>query len=205
MTTRVPLRKAVKALLEAETLTERELIKLEQLQQRALKKPRWTPVFSWFSTVLGSVTAGVIIGIISLSLLKQPSADIQQRIAHEVLTNHLKIKPLDVETNSITQVRTYFDRLDFAPQLSKQISDESAELLGGRYCTLQGAIAAQLRFKLPSGEVMTFYQAAYDPKRFGQLPDAEHGEPALQLKERGFHMRLWREYGLVMVTAQESK
>lgn len=201
MTSRVPLKKAVKDLLAAKTLTEQELGELERLQRRA-DKARRTPAFSWFSAMLGSVAAGIIISVISFSLLKQPSADIQQRIAHEVLTNHLKIKPLDVETNSIVQVKTYFDRLDFAPQLSKHISNESATLLGGRYCTLQGAIAAQLRFKLPSGEVITFYQAAYDPKRFGKIPDAEHSEPALQFKERGFQMRMWKESNLVMVTAQ---
>lgn len=205
MTSRVPLKAALKAMLEAETLTEHELSALQSLQQLATK-PRWffAHWFSekWFSVAMSSVAAGLLVVVISLTFFRQPSIDIQQRIAHEVLTNHLNIKPLDVETNSIAQIKTYFDRLDFAPQLSKQVSNEAAVLIGGRYCTLQGAIAAQLRFKLPSGEVMTFYQAAYDPKRFGQLPDAEHGEPALQLSERGFHMRLWRESNLVMVTAQ---
>ncbi len=50
---------------------------------------------------------------------------------------------------------------------------------------------------------MTYYQAAYDPRRFGALPDAGRGESPILVKERGFRMRLWQESGLVMVTAQQ--
>lgn len=200
MTKRVPLRNALKVMLETKALTESELETLLHLQNQATK-PRWSLSARWFSATFASVVIGLL--IVSVTLFKQPSIEIQQRIAHEVLINHLNIKPLDVETDSISQVKAYFDRLDFVPQLSKYASNEGAVLIGGRYCTLQGTIAAQLRFRLPSGEVMTYYQAAYDPKRFGKLPDAEHDEPVLLLKERGFRMHLWQESGLVMVTAQQ--
>lgn len=202
MTDHAPLRASLKAMLEQDALTERELAELQRLQSRTARS-RWPASARWFTAALGGVVAALLVLVVSLGLLTEPAVSIQQRIAHEVLTNHLRIKPLDVETDSMARVQTYFDRLDFMPQLSSQLQDVPLVLTGGRYCTLQGVIAAQLRFRLPSGEIMTFYQAAYDPARFGALPDAGRGESPLMLQERGFRMRLWRESGLVMVTAQQ--
>lgn len=202
MTDRVPLKAAIKTMFGHEALTGDELAELQRLQQRATR-PRWPTSARWFSAALGSVAAALLAMVVSLSLLTEPAAEVQQRIAHEVLTNHLRIKPFDVETDSLAQVQAYFDRLDFMPRLSPHLGNEKLVLAGGRYCTLQGTIAAQLRFSLPSGEIMTYYQAAYDPRRFGALPDAGRGESPILVKERGFRMRLWQESGLVMVTAQQ--
>lgn len=202
MTGRVPLRGALKTMLEAEALTGRELAELQRLQQRTAR-PRWPASARWFTAALGGVAAALLVLVVSLALPTEPATGIQQRIAHEVLTNHLRIKPFDVETDSMARVQAYFDRLDFMPRLSPHVGNEKLALAGGRYCTLQGAIAAQLRFRLPSGEIMTYYQAVYDPGRFGALPDAGRGESPILVKERGFRMRLWQESGLVMVTAQQ--
>lgn len=202
MTDRAPLRASLKAMLEQDALAERELAELQRLQQRTAR-PRWPASARWFIAALGGVAAALLVLVVSLALPTEPATSIQQRIAHEVLTNHLRIKPFDVETDSMARVQAYFDRLDFVPRLSPHVGNEKLVLAGGRYCTLQGAIAAQLRFRLPSGEIMTYYQAVYDQGRFGALPDAGRGDPPMLVKARGFRMRLWQESGLVMVTAQQ--
>jgi anti-sigma factor RsiW len=152
----------------------------------------------------GGVAAAFILAFTTLSTqLAQPNG-VRQQIAHEVLTNHLKIKALDVETGSMRHIQTFFDRLDFEPRMSAQLGENELTLIGGRYCTIQGAIAAQLKFKTPEGRIVTYYQAAYDRKRFGALPDTSQGARPAIINERGHQMHIWQESGLVMVTAQSN-
>lgn len=202
MSYRKPLKESLKNMLESEALTENEMLALQQLAQQA-PAPKKALDSHWLYS-LGGLAAGLLIMVFALPLLTNPANDIQERIALEVLTNHLHIKPLDISTNSITQVQAYMDRLNFNPKLSATLSPKQATLIGGRYCTLQGTIAAQLKLMLPSGEIMTYYEAAYDQKVFGKLPKAENNEKPLLLEKEGYTMRLWQEANLVMVTAQQT-
>ncbi|MDT8364078.1 MAG: hypothetical protein RQ714_05440 [Nitrosomonas sp.] len=203
MTDRAPLKASIKAMLEQDALTERELAQLQRLPQRA-SRPRWPSSAKWLTTGLGGVAAVFMLAFIILSTQLAPPEDVRQRIAHEVLTNHLRIKALDVETGSMSRIQAFFDRLDFEPRMSSQLGENRLALIGGRYCTIQGAIAAQLKFKTPEGEIVTYYQAAYDRKRFGALPDTSRGASPLIINARGHQIKIWQESGLVMVTARSN-
>ncbi|MFW5432175.1 MAG: hypothetical protein ACKE5Q_05260 [Methylophilaceae bacterium] len=202
MSDHIPLKESLKNMLESEALTASELLDLQRLQQRT-SQPKKALSTHWFYS-LGGLAAGLLIMMFAFPLFTNLSNDVQQRIAYEVLTNHLHVKPLDVSTNSMSTVQAYMDRLNFNPTLSKNLPAKQAKLIGARYCTLQGVIAAQIKLKLPSGEIMTYYEAAYDPKRFGKLPKAEDNEKPLLITKDNFTMRMWQESNLVMVTAQQT-
>ncbi len=150
------------------------------------------------SPSVSTLESGIVPGIVDPSTTN-PSA---LRIAEEVLTNHILIKQMDIETGSIEEVRNRFDKLDFAVLASRRLPHDSLTLLGARYCTLQGFIAAQLLFQTHEGEKVTHYQAAYNETRFGPLPDISLQQSPIILAERGYTVEIWREAGLVMARAQ---
>lgn len=129
-----------------------------------------------------------------------PPQNIQLRIAEEVTTNHTRVKPLDVTSSSIDVVRAQLPLLDFIVQRSSLFLSDGLELVGGRYCTLQGVIATQLVFRDREGNRVTLYQAAYDRRRFGDLP----GETPVIIDQRGTRISLWTEFGVVFALATSS-
>jgi hypothetical protein len=124
-------------------------------------------------------------------------------IAMEVVKNHLKLRPLEVETNSMVEVQDFFDQLDFLPQRSATLAQQfllgDDAMLGGRYCSIKGVTAAQLRYRGVSTEISTLYEVGYDPSLFGVMPDVVAGEEPLDIMIKGLQVSLWQEQGLLMV------
>jgi hypothetical protein len=123
-------------------------------------------------------------------------------IAMEVVKNHLKLKPLDVKTSSMSAIQKYFTHLDFLPISSSVASNNFSlpinQLLGGRYCSIQGVTAAQLRYQRKHG-LSTLYEVAYHPDTFGTLPNMDNMEQPLELLIKGLSVFVWVEKGLLMV------
>lgn len=203
MTDQQPLRQALKELLQQDSLSERELTKLQKTEQFSLSA--WFGHQRRLTFASLSLIATLLLLVINFHWSGVPVDNIQSRIADEVLTNHLKIKGLDIETDSIIELQAFFDQLDFSPYLSSQIQNLGLTLVGGRYCSLQGVLAAQLRFVSVEGEAVTYYQVLYDPQRFGFIPDLAQGANPSQVRERGFTMSLWKEQEVMMVIAQNHR
>lgn len=131
--------------------------------------------------------------------------EVAQRISHEVLTNHIHIKQLDRETGSLAELADHLEQLDFRIQPSRLLDGDGLRLTGGRYCTLQGAIASHLVFEAAGGYRVSHYQAAYDAERFGALPDINRSQEPLLVSERGYEVAIWQEQGLVMARAAPAR
>ncbi|ABV85452.1 hypothetical protein [Shewanella pealeana] len=132
---------------------------------------------------------------------QQPGvSEMSIKIAVEVAKNHIKMKPLEVQTAQLSQLRAYFTELDFTLVSSSRI-DDAKQMIGGRYCSIQGLTAAQIRFVDPLQSV-TLYQVQYDRTLYGELPNIDSGEKPLQLVERGVAVSIWVEKGLLMATAR---
>jgi len=140
-----PLKQSVQDHLELHTLTDIQLQKLESLSERVNSKDVQQ------NSIFPLAIAGAIIAFL-LSYLLTPlvvnQADVRERVALEVAANHIKLKPLEINTSSIKVIQDYFKELDFLPVNSRLIRDSGLELIGGRYCSLQGITAAQLRVKI---------------------------------------------------------
>lgn len=144
--------------------------------------------------------AGIAIAVLVVFISALPSnqsIEMPQLIANEVVRNHLKLKPLEISTNSLDDIRSHFTKLKFSPISSLNIPS-SGQLLGGRYCSIQGYKAAQLRIKNPeSNKIDTLYQAPYVKDTFGSLPDIGKNENPIVVYERGIKVSIWVEKGIL--------
>lgn len=121
-------------------------------------------------------------------------------IAEEVAKNHIKMKPLEVKSSALVDLQRYFDLLDFSP-IRSGIAFTDKLLLGGRYCSIQGVTAAQLRYQTDESK-STLYEVVYDGAVFGKLPNIDHGEVPIEHYSRGVAVKIWVEKGLLLVLAQ---
>jgi hypothetical protein len=128
-----------------------------------------------------------------------------ERIAAEVALNHIKLKPLDIETDNMDGIRRYFNDLEFIPVESQLLANANLELLGGRYCSIQSVPAAQIRVTSPdSRSLQTLYQTEYRKDLFGPLPVLENGDAPLDINVKGIAVRIWIEKGLLLALTDAS-
>jgi len=146
---------------------------------------------------LGGIAASLLV----LSIFVTTDGELSDSIVSEIAYNHNKMAAMEITSSSITEVADYLQKLDFSPITSKRFGEEGWELVGGRYCSIQGELAAQLRVKdKATGKVMTLYQS-----RIPQELDAK----ALNKTDKGIvgfddgvMVELWQEKGLLMGLAE---
>lgn len=201
----IPLADAVVEQVQAHTLSEARLDDLMALQRDVLEGPVRPTSKRGYSVLAAS--AALLIAVLVFwpaTLVEQPDAG--TAIALEVVENHLKLKPLDVETGSMEELQAYFTQLDFRPAIptlpSTSIDPGGSALLGGRYCSVKGVTAAQLRYS-DAGRLSTLYEVPYDAAVFGPVPRLDAGESPRQIEARGLLVSLWVEKGLLMVLVEE--
>lgn len=209
----LPLKSALQQQLAAERLDGEQLQQLMQLQcelspanndaaethVKASRRRFYRPALLASLLLLGLLT------LLWQPLMHSGGDGRAREIAMEVVNNHLKLKPLDVKTQSMAEIQGFFTQLDFLPQSSRVLQQQfllaDTSMLGGRYCSIKGVTAAQLRYRL-SGDaeaVSTLYQVGYDAELFGALPRADLGEPPRQLTLKGLTVSMWLERDLLMV------
>lgn len=195
-----PLKQSIKDKLESYSLNDDQLLKLESLAPLPVPETvRRIPVFPY--VIAGAVAAFLLVFFLAPLLIEQ--GDVRERIAMEVAKNHIKLKPLEVETSSIKGIRDYFEKLDFVPLNSKLVSQSGLELIGGRYCSLQGITAAQLRVRKPgASDVQTLYQTEYRKDVFKTMPVMEEGDEPFELFVKGIKVKIWVEKGLLFALTE---
>lgn len=141
-----------------------------------------------FNFVVASMVASclLVIAFGVFTAFKQPgSFSISQEIAY----NHNSQMPMEVVSHSLVDIQKYLHRLGFKLVDSHRLPSGGWQLLGGRYCSIDGKIAAQLKIKnLTSGKVYTYYQANLD---------SALGKPQV-FSVDGVDVELWQEKGLVL-------
>lgn len=107
-----------------------------------------------FPIAAGLVAASLLI----FSLVQLNSKPLSERIIAEVVYNHNKDMPPEVLTKDYDMINEALDKLDFKVIPSQRITAKY-QLIGGRYCSIQGKIAAQLKlFDKASNKRVTLYQ-----------------------------------------------
>ena len=170
------------------------------------------PPQRWFGAVVrpyqslalaATVTVVVVLAVLQYRPFTPLSGEIYQQIADEVATNHMKLKPLEVRSADMTKLRAFFSPLGFMLIESSLFENTPWRMTGGRFCTIRGKAAAQLRMQDAQGRVQTVYQVPYDTAAHRDLPDIMRGEVSMKLYSRGLKVQLWRERGLLFAVASE--
>lgn len=195
------LKDSVNEKLQEHALSGSQMLTLKALQQRQDTSDNGKTQNRGRCHTVGFGLAASLAIVLSLIWLLQPQSVTLlpvEEIALEVAGNHLSQKPLEIESSTLPPIRDYFNKLDFMPINSEYLADKGLVLLGGRYCSLQGINAAQLRFS-PAGEnsSQTLYQVGYDPATFESLPKYDLGETPVTTYAKGVKVTIWVEKGLV--------
>ena len=170
---------------------------LEAMQRRF--EPR-SP--SWYDRWVA--TAALLLLVAGLTFLWQPfERDVALQIADEVAVNHMKRRPLEVRGSQVDDLQVYFKDLDFRLIQTSFARLSDGSMLGGRYCSIQGVSAAQIRLRADPGTTSTLYQAPYNAELFGELPDIATGQPPLLVQARGMAVEIWVEKGLILALVRE--
>ena len=195
-----PFKQAVNHHFTQNSLDDNQLRALSAMQEST---PNTSPKRSKISYGIYATALSIVITVgIFLNI---STGKIPEQIASEVVKNHLYMKPLDINSSDIKEVSAYFTMLDFLPLHSSEYNRNNPLLLGGRYCSIKGVTAAQLRYKNTEGIQETLYQVPYDADVFSDLPKLGEGEPPLILYERGLEVTMWVEKGLLMVASRPPK
>lgn len=153
----------------------------------------------------------------SVTNINESTQIIANNIAEEVALNHLTLKPLDKESTIVAELQNYFTQLEFSPFESKYALTLGAlngkRLLGGRYCSIQGVTALQMRYANTdssditmtesSNGAATLYQVNYEPSIHGAIPNVENNQAPIQISQRGLNIQIWLEKGLLMALVGE--
>ncbi len=131
-----------------------------------------------------------------LLFVPRPDAGLVRLVTEEIALNHRKRLRVEWPAGRVEELAGQMPKLDFAPRWPAALNDSGWELSGGRYCSVGGRIAAQLRLHAEgSGDEATLYAfRAAEP--FAELADGERSVD-------GTRVRLWREGGLIFGLATE--
>ena len=194
------LKNVVHDFIEKKSLSDKQLESLMQLQQTIVEKEnnvkyRWIAIAAVFFIMMGNVF------YFSMS----PELALEQRIGSEIAKNHINLKPLEIQTSSMKVIRGFLTELDFSPVESILLKGSSKKLIGGRYCSIQGVTAAQLRLRdSETGQIQSLYQTVYDEKVFYDLPLLKENQKPITVYSKGLAVDIWVEKGLLFALTRES-
>lgn len=201
---RQPMKQAIRERFEDIELSKEQLDELAARfaaeEPAPAKKPAWLRA----PAVAAAMIVLAIGGLFSTQVYQSHQDQVLlQSIAEEVADNHLKLKPLEVQSSDLRSVLGYFTNLDFQLLASPRITANSGDrLLGGRYCTIQGIDAAQLRVAASDGTLSTWYEATLPADELKRIPDMDAGERPAKFVVRGVDIRIWQENGVVFAEAK---
>jgi len=119
-----------------------------------------------------------------------------QRTVREVAMNHTTRLEPEYYGETLAMLDNSMQQLPFTLQLPESI-DKAYQLVGSRYCSLGGVLAAHVRLKsLGSGKPMSLFVTSNS----AQLEDVRSQQTTLE----GVDVEFWREGGLFYALAQRS-
>ena len=130
---------------------------------------------------MAAVAAGMLL-CFGLFHVWMRDRDAAERVLAEIAMNHRKQLDVEVAAEDFSAVVAALDRLDFAIRPPPGL-DAAFVPVGGRYCSIQGAPAAQLKLRhRETGAAHTLYAAPLTPQLAGT-------EAAVD----GLPIRLWSD------------
>lgn len=117
------------------------------------------------------------------------------RVTAEVAHDHLKGSAPEVRADDFSVIETALAKLDFplAPSAAHPLPAKLT-LVGGRYCSVQGEPAAQIRLLEPDGHPCTLYVARSAGNRLASVRPGEY-------EAAGVRVRIWHDEGRLFAMA----
>ena len=103
------------------------------------------PVRHWLH-VSTALAAGLALFVAVLWQQQVARSDLRDLTIREAAMNHTSKFQLDVETDQLELLSASMEKLKFSIELPSQLQNKLS-LIGGRYCTINGHLAAHLKFE----------------------------------------------------------
>ncbi len=137
----------------------------------------------------------LLIGAFVLGRISHPASSgdlnnavLARAIGREIAMNHKKQLNLEFAAADYASLQPQMSKLDFALAPPEDPAVAQLQVIGARYCSIQGQLAAQIRAHDRAGLVYTLYQT--------KLNDKLRSATSSELKAEGVRIRLWKEKGL---------
>lgn len=198
---RQPIKQLLKNLYSGQQLEPDQLAKLLEMQSQPSSPSHESApskTSSWHKWRLPQTALSACVLILAVGLWTSvPLINSSRDIVEEIASNHLQPLQLDVGSSSLEEVDRNLSHLSFSLIKSARMESKQWKLLGGRYCTIQGQLAAQLKLlNKESQKIVTLYQSAILPKS-----DKSLNEKTL-LSDTGVEVSIWWEDGVMLALAQ---
>lgn len=141
----------IKGYYESKSLTKDQLNRIVGAQKQTQNKP-WKSLLKYAAVFFLFL---VSFFVFQNQFLNKES--LQEKYAKEVAFNHFKNLESDILTPNVNDLNNKMDKLNFEIHIPEKITNKYA-LLGGRYCSINERLAAQLKLKeKDTNMVVTLY------------------------------------------------
>jgi len=191
-----PLDNAVKQHYLEKNLEDHQMNELQEMLNNAHVDNSSSSQYSlsnWLAIFKGRALPVAFASLLVFSVVwmfEQPN--VQQNIAGEIAYNHNKQMAPEIISASLDDIDVFLSKLDFQLIRSSHFNDKQWEIVGGRYCSIGGHLAAQLKIKNKTeNKLHTVYQALL-PKDF------EPKNKTIDIFVDGVKVKMWEEKGLLI-------
>lgn len=160
------------------------------IESAKLVRPPWWRQPAWLTAAAAVVLAGLCLAVLATRI----PPEITVLVATEVAKNHQKYLEPEHASDRFEQVQAALPRLGFAITPTRKEMLAGLTLTGGRYCSVQGELAAQLSLQDQAGRRCTLYVA----------PLTEHlreAQPGV-LDVAGVEIQIWHDAHCLYVLAR---
>jgi hypothetical protein len=183
------LKESAKSYFESFSLTSKQLNQLESLErQYAFQSTNAGQMRRWLWPL-----AVMVVGVLLIVYFKPlPDDELNPAgIASEIAYNHNKTLSLEFKGQSIPEISPHFSKLDFKLVPSTHNKIPKLKLVGGRYCSINKQLAAQLRL-IETGnlEPLSWYQVPLPANQKGLNQEVE-------VYSNGVKVIMWTEKGVL--------
>lgn len=176
------LKDKVAGYYETIKLSEKQLLELESLRNK-----RGTFPLKWVN--LSAVGAMITVFFVLSSNFFSKGHPLE-KIADEVIYNYSKNLPSEFLVDNIIDLNSRLVKLDFKLRESTRLSQFA--VIGGRYCSIQGKIAAQIGIR-HEGRTSILYQSKFSNLNEEDLP--------YHLVKNGVDVLIWVENKILFIKA----
>jgi hypothetical protein len=193
------MKTAVRNYFDRYGLSQGRLRRLRDIQNRYSPESPAAPVPGRGRYALPvAVLTIMVIAVFAWRLLPDPDDNIAALAAEIALHHNQRLNP-EVESASLDEVGAYLEKLGFPLIESRRFPAGQWELAGGRYCSLMGQPAAQLRMRDKiTGKPLTFYQLPV-PRSVAGFEGSYTGF------QQGVAVEIWKERGLLLAVARDDR
>jgi hypothetical protein len=187
------LKESIKEYYEKHSLSTTQLLKMQYIQKKLYPQfNRRRRLHTKWAIAAGAMV--LLIGAVIFINTRSHRIYIAELIS-EIAYNHNRNLEMEIKSDSLKEIASYLSRLDFPLIHPTRLPPDNWEMIGGRYCSLKGQFAAQLKLRNKVNQkIYTLYQIE-KPHGINNIADfSEHFA-------KGVKVNLWLERGLILALA----